>query len=155
MGIDTVDVPHHERRRKLLSLPLLLTQKPLTLGVYGSRRLQSEVDARLAEADAAYAYSSSMGAFLVEHSLPWVMHFAELDSDKWRQYAERSSFPMKSVYRREYETLLEYERRLAARTVTNVFCTPLEQSIFEREIPGAPSVVLRNGVDLEAFAPAP
>jgi glycosyltransferase involved in cell wall biosynthesis len=44
---------------------------------------------------------------------------------------------------------------LAADTVTNVFCTPLEQAIFEEQIPGRPSLVLRNGVDLEYFHPRP
>lgn len=154
-GIETIAVPLAVRTRKLLCLPLLLTGKPLTLGVYGSRRLRREVDARIGEADVAYAYSSSMGAFLAPHHVPWVMHFAELDSDKWRQYAERASFPMNAVYRREARTLLTYERQLAKRTVTNVFCTPLEEAIFLERIPGAPSDVLRNGVDLQQFCPDP
>ena len=155
MGVETVDVPHHGRRRRLLSLPLLLTSRPLTLGVYGSRRLQGEVDSRVGSVDAAYAYSSSMGAFLMPHGTPWVMHFAELDSDKWRQYAQGASFPMGAVYRREARTLLAYERGLAAAAVTSVFCTPLEERVFEEQIPGRPSVVLRNGVDLERFRPDP
>lgn len=154
MGIDTVDVPLDLRRAKLSSLPLLATSKPLTLGVFGSRRLQAEVDARASEADFAYAYSSSMGAFLLPHDLPWIMHFAELDSDKWRQYAERTSWPMSWVYRREHRRLLEFEREVAARTVTNVLCTPLEDEVFRGSIPGRPTTVIRNGVDLEAFSPA-
>jgi len=81
------------------------------------------------------------------------MHFAELDSDKWRQYAQRTRFPMKLVYRREWRRLLAFERELASRSVTNVFCTPLEERIFQEAIPGRPSVVVRNGVDLERFSP--
>lgn len=155
MGIATVDVPHDERRKKLTSLPLLATRRPLTLGVYGSRRLQEEVDVRVGRVDAAYAYSSSMGAFLAPHDVPWAMHFAELDSDKWRQYAARTKPPMSWVYAREARTLETCERELAGRAVTNVFCTPLEQRIFQERIPGYPSVVMRNGVDLEYFAPRP
>jgi polysaccharide biosynthesis protein PslH len=83
------------------------------------------------------------------------MHFGELDSDKWRQYAERTSFPMSAVYRREWRTLREFERRIARSFNENVLCTPLEQRIFDAEIPGASSVVLRNGVDLASFAPRP
>jgi sugar transferase (PEP-CTERM/EpsH1 system associated) len=154
MGIETIDVPLDLRRAKLAALPLLLTSKPLTLGVFGSKRLQAEVDARIGAADVAYAYSSSMGAFLLPHDTPWLMHFAELDSDKWRQYAERTGFPMNRVYRREWRRLLQFERRVAASTVTNVFCTPLEERIFQEQIPGCPSVVIRNGVDLEYFSPA-
>ncbi len=155
MGFETFVVRHHARAKRLGSLPLLLTRRPLTLGVFGSRALQKEVDRQSRWADVAYAYSSSMGAFLLQHDLPWVMHFAELDSDKWRQYAERTGLPMRLVYRREWRTLLAFERELAAAARTSVFCTPLEEAIFRREIPGRPSAVLRNGVDLTYFRPAP
>ncbi|HVS11313.1 MAG TPA: TIGR03087 family PEP-CTERM/XrtA system glycosyltransferase [Planctomycetota bacterium] len=155
LGVPTVAVPLR-RGAKLRSLPLLLTTRPLTLGVYGSPRLQGEVDRLVPRAELAYAYSSSMGAFLERHAgLLRVMHFAELDSDKWRQYAERSRGPARWIYRREQRTLLELERRIARSFSENVFCTPLEQQVFQRAVPGASSIVVRNGVDLERFAPAP
>jgi sugar transferase (PEP-CTERM/EpsH1 system associated) len=96
-----------------------------------------------------------MGAFLLPHAVPKVMHFAELDSDKWRQYAERSGPPGRWIYRREWKTLRAFERRLAAACKMSVLCTPLEEEIFRREIPGSPTAVLRNGVDLEHFRPDP
>ncbi|MDF1839002.1 MAG: TIGR03087 family PEP-CTERM/XrtA system glycosyltransferase [Planctomycetota bacterium] len=154
-GIRTIAIDHDERKKKLTSMPLLLTGKPLTLGVYGSKALQSEVDKLIPNTDFAYAFSSSMGAFLLPHSLPWVMHIAELDSDKWRQYAKRSSFPMSWVYGRECKTLLRFEQRLAAAAITNVLCTPLEEDIFKEQIPGFSTTVLQNGVDLKFFHPAP
>jgi len=154
-GIPTVAVRYADKWKKLASLPLLLTRTPLTLGVYGSRELQAAVDRTIASCDMAYAYSSSMGAFLEKHaSKPRVMHFGELDSDKWNQYSRRTSFPMSWVYAREHRTLLEFERRIALAFTENVLCTPLEQKIFEAAIPGASSTVLRNGVDLEYYRPA-
>ncbi len=155
MGIPITTIPYNDRLKKLTSLPLLLTSKPLTLGVYGSNELQAKVDELTDWADMAYAYSSSMGAFLERHDqLPRVMHMGELDSDKWHQYSLKTGFPMKWVYSREWRTLLEFERRIANSFTENVLCTPLEQRIFQEQIPGASSTVLRNGVDLEAFAPA-
>jgi sugar transferase (PEP-CTERM/EpsH1 system associated) len=154
-GFDTSFVLHRAKAAKLRSLPLLLTRQPLTLGYYGSRALQAEVDRRIGRADLAYAYSSSMGAFLMHHATPRVMHFAELDSDKWRQYSERTGPPGRWIYRREAKTLLAFERRLAAGSRMNVLCTPLEEAIFQREIPGVPTAVLKNGVDLEHFRPDP
>ncbi|MSR62984.1 MAG: TIGR03087 family PEP-CTERM/XrtA system glycosyltransferase [Planctomycetes bacterium] len=136
------------------SLPLLLGSTPLTLGVYGSRALEVEVDRVIGDTDLAYAYSSSMGAFFLRHDVPRVMHFAELDSDKWRQYAQMSSFPLSWVYRREWRTLRGFETELAHAVDENVFCTPLEQAIFQREIPGASSLVMRNGVDLAHYQPS-
>jgi sugar transferase (PEP-CTERM/EpsH1 system associated) len=154
-GIPTTPIRHDERRKKLLSLPLLATRKPLTLGVYGSRSLQAEVDRLAATSDLVYAFSSSMGAFFLPHPrLPRVMHIAELDSDKWTQYAKRQRFPMSWVYRREGRTLLEFERRLAPLANRNVLCTPLEERLFQERIPNARSLVLRNGVDLDRFHPA-
>jgi sugar transferase (PEP-CTERM/EpsH1 system associated) len=156
LGAPTTAVELDLRAAKLRSLPLLLTSKPLTLGVYGSRELQRAVDELAPRMDVGYAFSSSMGAFLEPHThLRRVMHFAELDSDKWRQYAERSRFPARWVYAREHRTLLQFERRIAHSFDQNVLCTPLEQRIFEREIPGAPSIVMRNGVDLQHYRPAP
>mgnify|MGYP002630330002 FL=1 len=156
MGIQTTAIPHNEFWKKVQSLPLLLTNTPLTLGVYGSKKLQKKVDDLAQWADLAYAFSSSMGAFFEHHpELQRVLHIGELDSDKWRQYSERTRFPMSAVYRREWRTLREYERRLAHMVTENVLCTHLEQRIFNQEIPGASSIVLRNGVDLEQFFPAP
>lgn len=156
LGAPTTALRIDLRRTKLASLPLLLTGKPLTLGAYGSRELQRVVDELAPSCQVGYAYSSSMGAFLEPHKrLKRVMHFAELDSDKWRQYAERSKWPMSWVYAREHRTLLEFERRIAASFDENVLCTPLEQQVFEREIPGPRSLVLRNGVDLAHYQPKP
>jgi sugar transferase (PEP-CTERM/EpsH1 system associated) len=156
MGIPTHAFKIGHLSSRLRALPLLLTDRPLTLGVFGSRALQAEVDRRVPDTDLAYAYSSSMGAFLLPHrGLRRVMHFAELDSDKWRQYAERGRPPMSWIHRREARTLHAFEKELAHAVETNVFCTPLEQRIFQRSIPGAPSLVMRNGVDLEYYRPAP
>ena len=156
LGIPTVAIPIDLRRQKLRALPLLLGSQPLTLGVYGSRALQKAVDELAPACDIGYAYSSSMGAFLEPHArLRRVMHFAELDSDKWRQYAERSRWPMSAIYEREHRTLLAFERRIAHAFDENVLCTPLEQRVFEREIPSARSLVMRNGVDLAFYRPQP
>jgi sugar transferase (PEP-CTERM/EpsH1 system associated) len=149
-GFEVAVFPPTPRWRALAAL---LGSRPLTLAVYGSRALQAEVDGCIGAMDLAYAYSSSMGAFFLRHDLPRVMHFAELDSDKWRQYAERVPFPLSLVYRREWRTLQAFERELAHAVDENVFCTPLEERIFRERIPGARSLVMRNGVDLAHYRP--
>jgi sugar transferase (PEP-CTERM/EpsH1 system associated) len=155
MGIRTLPVRHRDAWKRLRSTPRLLSSSPLTLGVYGSRKLQSLVDRLMPQSDLAYAYSSSMGAFLEKHAgRPRIMHFGELDSDKWEQYSRFAGFPMRQVYRREARTLLEFERRVALTFTESVLCTPVEKRIFDEKIPGARSVVLRNGVDLNHYKPA-
>ena len=154
MGLDVHTFPYRHKKQLARALPLLLSGRALTLGVYGSGALQACVDQLAPQCDVAYAYSSSMGAFLLPHpGLPKVMHFAELDSDKWAQYAQKTRFPWSWVYGREARTLLSFEREVAAASAQNVFCTPLEQRIFQERIPGPDSAVLRNGVDLEFYHP--
>ena len=154
LGYSVTTVRHRPKWDRMRSLPLLATKTPLTLGVYGSRELQAIVDEKIRDCAMVYGFSSSMGAFVMKHrQLPRAMHFAELDSDKWRQYAEKKSFPASWVYRREWKTLWDFEKRLAAEMDENVFCTPLEKEIFEKLIPGPSSMVIRNGVDLQKLSP--
>ncbi len=60
-GIRTIAIDHDERARKIAALPLLFTGTPLTLGVYGSKTLQAEVDKLMPNIDFAYAHSTSIG----------------------------------------------------------------------------------------------
>lgn len=155
-GFPTIAVPYHHKRALVKSIPLLLTGKPLTLGVYGSGQVQREVDRRVRSVELIYAFSSSMGAFMMPHeNVARVMHFCELDSDKWRQYSEREPFPKSWIYKREHKTLFEFEAKLAHAADENVFVTPLEERIFQKLIPGAPSSVVENGVDLQYYQPSP
>ena len=154
-GYSTITVPYHERLGMVRAAPRLLRGEALTLGVYGSRRLQAEVDRRVGSTELLFGFSSSMGAFMLPHEgLARVMHFCELDSDKWRQYAEREPWPKSWVYRREHHTLLDFERVLARAMDENILCTPLEAEIFRREIPRASVAVVQNGVDLAYFQPS-
>lgn len=146
--VHTVDLGSSALRR-VRSLVWLPTLKPLTLSYYGSSKLQAIVDRLAPSHDVGIAFSSSMGKFLVKHDdLARVIVFAELDSDKWRQYAEFQSWPMSWIYAREHRTLLRFESNLARMADHNVLVTPIEEDLFNRLIPGAPSVVVRNGVDL-------
>lgn len=152
IAIETVDLDM--KAQKLRSLPMLLTNKPLTLGVYGSKKLQAVVDRLMPNIDLAIAYSSSMGAFILPHKdKKRIQYIVELDSDKWAQYEGFTKPPMKWIYGREARTLRRFEKQLCAEVDMNVLVTPLEQRIFNDAVPGAKSVVLRNGVDLELFNP--
>lgn len=156
LGIPTHAIKYNSKLALLRSIPTLFSQKPLTLSVYGSGRLQHEVDRIIPTADVAYAYSSSMGAFLEKHHhLPKIMHFAELDSDKWLQYSSFTNPPKSWVYLRESRALLQFEERIARSFTQNIFCTPLEQTIFQKYVPNAPSIVIRNGVNFLHFTPRP
>lgn len=157
-GVEVFAYRIHDKLRKLKSLPALLGTKPLTLPYFKHRKLRSDLRAslRAKPVDCAYAFSSSMGFYYLDLAEELagarkVAHFAELDSDKWAQYAAKQGFPGKQIYGREARRLLEWERKLAAVTDMNVLVSDVEKEIFEERIPGPPSVVLQNGVDLEHF----
>jgi len=79
------------------------------------------------------------------------MQFAELDSDKWRQYAERRSGISRWIYSREARLLLEYEREVAHSFDVSLVVSEIERKLFEAAIPGTCPEVLPNGVDVEHF----
>jgi hypothetical protein len=83
--------------------------------------------------------------------VPRIMHFGDLDSLKWRQYAERSSMPLNWVYAIEEQRLLGYERRIAQIFSHALVHTEIEKHDFERLMPGIPVAVVGNGVDLDYF----
>src|SRR5207302_4182114 len=104
--------------------------------------------------DAALVYGSGVAQYVeAVPELPRVIQFSDLDSLKWRQYAESTRPPKSWVYRTEARRLLAYERRLAATFSRSLVCTERERDDFHRLIPGVTAEVVRNGVDLDRFRP--
>ena len=153
-AIDAVALSHAGAHRRALAA--LMTGAPLTVAYFNQPQLHARVRARLQQQrfDAVLVYGSGMAQFVenVDH-IPRIMQFADLDSQKWRQFARWSRPPSRWLYRLEARRLLRYERRLAARFEHSVVCTTAERKDFERLIPGRPVTCVGNGIDLEYFAP--
>jgi sugar transferase (PEP-CTERM/EpsH1 system associated) len=64
-----------------------------------------------------------------------VIHYHDLDSDKWRQYAETKPWPLSTVYRREWRRLFDYERKIALDADAGLFVTPSEAGLFRQLAP--------------------
>ncbi len=150
-------VPLDMRWQKVKALPSLLGQRPMTLPVFGSARFQADVDRAVREInpDAILAESSSMAPYALRHpEVPLVMDFVDVDSAKWRAYAEEARFPMGVVYRREAATLERYEREVARRAVISTVTADREKVLLAAIAPGCDARTLPNGVDTGYFAPA-
>ncbi len=148
----------HPARARLLSLRGLLTGKPLTLTYYRSGELQRWVHSTMAAHSIrrVVAFSSAMAQFADEFTgVRRVMDFVDVDSDKWAQYAKSKSWPLSWVYRRESETLLGYERRVAEHWDASVLVSDDEADLFRRLAPRAAARVsgISNGVDSDYFSP--
>jgi sugar transferase (PEP-CTERM/EpsH1 system associated) len=153
-GIEVCSPRMHPTLCRLGSLRGLLTGEPLSLPYFRNRVLALAVRTWLRDdpPDLVYVYSSSMAQYVVEHrTAVRVMQFAELDSDKWRQYAKNSGLVSRWIYQREARLLLEYERRVATEFDVSFVVSPVEKHLFTEQIPEIEPVVLPNGVDLDKF----
>jgi sugar transferase (PEP-CTERM/EpsH1 system associated) len=146
---------------KLASLRGLLTGEALTLAYYRNPDLQAWVDRVCADdpPDAVLIYSGAMGQYVPQDLAPQVTTLFEMedvDSDKWRSYAQTKPWPLNWIYARESRRLLQYERAMAARFDVSVFISPDEAALFRQLAPEvADKVAYRTqGVDSAYHDPA-
>ena len=102
-------------------------------------------------------YSSPMAQYADAHpSARRVMDFVDVDSDKWRQYADGKRWPMRQVYQREARLLLDYERGVARASDAALFVSAPEAALFRTLAPESAAGIghYSNGVDTEFFSPA-
>lgn len=138
----------------------LLTGEPLSCGYYRDRAMQRWVDRTVQEnrIERVFVYSSSMAQYIpagLEAGSRVVVDFVDIDSDKWRQYAERKSWPMSFIYRREARTLFEVEKKITASVDASAFVSQDEADLFRKMAPSQSTNVygIANGVDCEFFNP--
>lgn len=142
---------------RLRSAGGLISGEPLTLPYYQDDAMQDWV-ARLIAAHPirqAVVFSSAMAQYLEAYpDIRRIVDFVDIDSDKWRQYAERKTWPMSWVYRREARTLLEYERHIAASFAAATFVSDAEAALFKQLAPECAERVgyYNNGVNLDYFS---
>ncbi|MGA0867375.1 MAG: TIGR03087 family PEP-CTERM/XrtA system glycosyltransferase [Planctomycetota bacterium] len=144
-------------KRRLWSLRGLLTGEPLTLPYFRHHELRCAIDRWMREdpPDLVFLYSSSMGQYVEAYPRPLrVMHFAELDSDKWAQYAAKSGLAGRFIYGREARELLKYEQRIARAFDTSLVVSDVERELFRKLIPDVDPIVIPNGVEVGHFTSA-
>lgn len=149
-------VPLHAGAARIRALSALAMGGPFSVAYFNERLLHEKVAARTAEKpfDAVIVYSSGVAQYAEPlHGVPRIMQFADLDSLKWAQYAEKARFPKSWLFRREYRLLLEYERHIARSFDHSLVCTRVELDDLQRLIPGVAASCVGNGVDLDYFRP--
>jgi sugar transferase (PEP-CTERM/EpsH1 system associated) len=145
---------------KLRSLTGLVSGKALTLPYYRDGAFAEWVQKVVHEVrpDATFIFSSAMAQFVLgatPRSRRVIMDFVDVDSDKWRQYAERRRWPMSWVYRRESERLLAFDRRIATVADASVLVSQQEADLFRTLAPESADKIhaISNGIDADFFAP--
>jgi len=142
---------------KLRALKALFLGGSLSVAAFNEARLHAAIRGKFADLnpDLIIVYSCNVAQFAEPFTgVPRIMQFAELDSARWGQYAERSRRPLKWIYQVEQQRFLAYERHIARTFSHALVHTPLEKSDFERLVDGVPVILVGNGVDLDYFRSA-
>src|SRR5216684_3928695 len=154
-------VPDLEFRRVWKPLSLLkglgglATGGALSVSSFHSRGLRRQVARRSHERpyDLVYAYSGPMAQYARGLGIPLVMDFVDVDSDKWRQYADHSRPPLSWLYRVEGRRLQAAEADIARWARVCLLATQAEESLLQSFAPWARSAVIPNGIDLAYYEP--
>ncbi len=140
------------------ALPALARGDALTVGFYRDRVLQRWVDDLVAtgKVDTVLCYSSGVAPFVLHHhGLRRVMDFVDVDSDKWRQYADAKRGLTRGVFRREARRLAAFEREVATTFDASIFVSATEAAFFQASAPALAGKVhgIANGVDCAYWNP--
>ena len=150
-------VPVQGWRGKLRALLALVTGRPLSVAMMDEPALHAAMrrDFARLKPDLLFVFSSNVAQYAMPFTgTPRVMHFADLDSQKWTRYGDEVRPPMGWIYAIEGRRLLAYEREVAYGFSHSLLCTDAERADFERLIPGAPVSTAAAGVDLAYFTSA-
>ena len=155
-------VPDLEFRRVWKPLSLLkglgglATGGALSVSYFHSRGLRRRLVRRSHERpyDLVYAYSGPMAQYGRGLGIPLVMDFVDVDSDKWRQYADHSRPPLSWLYRTEARRLQASEAEIASWASLCLLATPVEETLLRSFAPWARTAVIPNGIDSEYYAPS-
>ena len=153
---------HFARMKPLLarvkSLGALLKNRSLSLEYYRDAKLARWVRDTVAAhgIERVLVFSSAMAQYADSYrQARRVVDFVDVDSDKWRQYADKKSFPMSWLYGYEAARLLDYERQVARDYDASLFVSAPEAALFRQLAPesGAKIGHFSNGVDTDYFTP--
>lgn len=139
--------------RMIARLP---THVPSSMGYFYSRSLDRQIreELRRSTYDLIFVHCSSVAQYVRSaRSIPSILDFGDMDSQKWLDYATYRRFPLSMGYWLEGSKLSREEKRLARRFSLSTCTTEAELETL-RSFNAAPqSDWFPNGVDAEFFCP--
>lgn len=145
------------RTARVRSLGALLANRSLTLDYYRDRGVKAWVDevVQRKQIGRILVFSSAMAQYAEHYTKARrVVDFVDVDSDKWRQYAEKKPWPMSWLYQHEARQLLRYERHVARTCDASLFVSEPESRLFQTLAPESAGHIgfFNNGVDTDYFS---
>ncbi|MGF1692177.1 TIGR03087 family PEP-CTERM/XrtA system glycosyltransferase [Photobacterium kagoshimensis] len=157
---DTLFIPLNPSVAKVKGLRAFLTGDPITVPYYSHQKMQRWVNKVITThgIEKAFVYSGCMAQYLLAPPKPIhkVIDFADIDSDKWRQYAHQTKGIMRYVYQREHTRLENFEKSVADNFDISCFISETEADQFKTMVstPTKSKIqILENGIDCFYFSP--
>ncbi len=149
------------KRAKITCLRGLLTGEPLSVTFYHDSGLAAWVARVLREVkpEAIFVCSSNMAPYVLDlrgQERVRLVDLADVDSEKWRVYAQTGGFPMRWVHAREWKRTAALEARIARDCDWSTFVSTEEAALFAQQHPAQASKIrgIASGVDHVYFDPA-
>lgn len=158
-------VKRHKATSLLSGLTGFLTNKPITIPYYASRKIKNWVNQIVEQQQISkiVVFSAAMAQFVdqfMHTDKTLFMDFVDVDSDKWRQYAKEKQGVAKWFYNRESRKLEAYEIEIAKAAQYSSFVSEEETRYFKQlmkdkySLPSNNVFAMRNGVDTDYFDPS-
>ncbi|WP_428531268.1 TIGR03087 family PEP-CTERM/XrtA system glycosyltransferase [Rhodopila sp.] len=150
----------NRRTARLACLTGLLTADALSVMYFRHRGLIDWVNNVVDTVRPAitFVYSSNMAPYVLDlpNTGKTVVDLVDVDSEKWRAFANATKSPMRPVYRREWRKIAELERRIARHCALSALVSDAEAALFARHNPDCAKTIrgVSNGVDYRYFDPA-
>jgi sugar transferase (PEP-CTERM/EpsH1 system associated) len=149
------------RKARIACLRGLLTGEPLSVTFYRDRGLAGWVRRVLRDVrpEAIVVCSSNMAPYVLDlrgRESVCLVDLADVDSEKWRAYAESGSFPMTLIHAREQRRVAALEARIARECDWSIFVSTAEAGLFARMHPAEADKIraVSSGVDQVYFDPS-
>ncbi len=146
-------------RSRLRMMRGLLTGVPLSVACYSSPTMRGWLRqvVRTTGARRLVGFSAAMAQYADELAgdARRVLDMVDVDSDKWRQYAQRRRGPMALIYRLEAARLFGWECAAARSHDAVMLVSDAEAELFRDRLPDGHDrvVAISNGVDCHYFTP--
>jgi len=143
---------------KLYALIALITGYPVTFGYFFSFKAKKLIKEliKTESYEASFAICSSTAQYLYPHKDEFtIIDYVDIDSEKWKRYAEISSFPMSWVYILENQRLGIWEKKICNRFNLSLLTTEKEKEKLSKLAKNCQNKILvcPNGIDTDYFFP--
>jgi sugar transferase (PEP-CTERM/EpsH1 system associated) len=144
-------------RSRVQALLAVVMGRSLTTAFFHSSSMAARVKTALQSEhyDLVFAFSSSMAPYAkVATEVPCVLDMVDVDSDKWKQYADHIRPPASWLWRRESAKLAEDEKRWVSEFSLTLLCTRAESELMKQAAPDSNIEAFENPMDVSYFNPS-